>query len=305
MASTTQSQPNGIPSSATAGPSQSASQPTQNTTSSGSATVPNTQATTTSSATAGATNSSNNNTQTNPTAPGGTPQAPTDPRPRDARTIELLLTSQGVTSFDPRVPLLLLDFAYRHSSSVLSDAIHLATDPYITHAGGKPSGSAGAIPTAPSAVDAVVPTNAINVAIASRQAFQFRGGAGGAAGAGGGGASKEWLQELARERNKVALPRVMMNEWGVRLPNERFVLSGTAWGLKEHWEGEGGAGSDEDDEGDANMEDVSSPPKRRKVGSDGGAAAEEEDTQDNEAGGGGLGELLGDDMADEEMEGME
>ncbi|OTA68794.1 transcription factor TAFII-31, partial [Hypoxylon sp. EC38] len=152
------------------------------------------------------------------------------PRPRDARTIELLLTSQGVTSFDQRVPLLLLDFAYRHTSAVLSDAIHLSTDPYTTQAGTKPSASSGAAPTAPSAGEAMVSTNAINLAIASRQSFQFRGGAGGA---GGGAASKEFMQDLARERNKVALPRVLPNEWGVRLPNERFVLDGVGWGLRD------------------------------------------------------------------------
>ncbi|OAA61566.1 transcription initiation factor TFIID, 31kD subunit [Cordyceps fumosorosea ARSEF 2679] len=44
------------------------------------------------------------------------------------------------------------------------------------------------------------------------------------------------MQELARERNKVALPRVVPHEWGVRLPSERFVLSGTSWGLQDAWD---------------------------------------------------------------------
>ncbi|EEY21125.1 conserved hypothetical protein [Verticillium alfalfae VaMs.102] len=74
------------------------------------------------------------------------PASPTTsaPRPRDARMIELLLTSQGVTAYESRVPLLLLDFAYRHTSSILNDALHLSADPYTTHAGSKPSASAGA-----------------------------------------------------------------------------------------------------------------------------------------------------------------
>jgi transcription initiation factor TFIID subunit 9B len=50
--------------------------------------------------------------------------------------------------------------------------------------------------------------------------------------------SKEFLMETAQARNKVALPRVLQNEWGVRLPSERFVLSGVPWGLKEEWETE-------------------------------------------------------------------
>ncbi|KAI0383997.1 TFIID-31kDa-domain-containing protein [Hypomontagnella monticulosa] len=291
MASTSQSQPNGVSSSAP-GPSQSASQPTQNTTTSGSATVQNTQATGASSGTAGSSNTAQAGVPGAPQPPAS--PAPTHaPRPRDARTIELLLTSQGVTSFDQRVPLLLLDFAYRHTSSVLSDAIHLSTDPYTSHAGAKPSASSGAAPSAPSTHDAVITTSAINTAIASRQAFQFRGGAGGVVG--GGGASKDWLQELARERNKVALPRIPANEWGMRLPNERFVLSGTGWGLRDEWGGDGG--EDEEEDSDEDMEIGDASQKKDAANATTGEGAPEE--------GGGLDELLGDDMVDEDMEGME
>ncbi|KAI0441978.1 transcription initiation factor IID, 31kD subunit-domain-containing protein [Xylaria telfairii] len=288
----TTAQTNGVPPSSSAGPSQSqtqpasqpASQPTQNTVTSGSTTVPNTQATAT---TAGPSQ-----------GPGGAPSSPTattaEPRPRDARTIELLLTSQGVTSFDSRVPLLLLDFAYRHTSSILNDALHLTGDPYTTHAGAKPSGSSGAVPMAAPGGDATVSTNAVHIAIASRQAYQFRGGSGGGGvggGVGGGGASKEWLQELARERNKVALPRILANEWGVRLPNERFVLSGQNWGLRDQWEGGIDSDEDDDDASDA-MEGLE-------------GQKDKDDKKDGEEDGGGLDEFLGDDMADEDMEDME
>ncbi|KAK2046822.1 TFIID-31kDa-domain-containing protein [Colletotrichum somersetense] len=179
------------------------------------------------------------------------------PRPRDARMIELLLTSQGVTSYESRVPLLLLDFAYRHTSSILSDAIYLSADPYTSQAGSKASASgsaAGAIPGAGG--DAAVSANAVKLAIAARLGYQFRGGGG------AGGVSKDWLQELARERNKTALPKVAQNEWGLRLPSERFVLSGVSWGLKDVWE-EAGIDEDEDSEagagaagGDGAMEGV-------------------------------------------------
>ncbi|KAL0935265.1 transcription initiation factor TFIID subunit 9 [Colletotrichum truncatum] len=170
------------------------------------------------------------------------PNAATAPRPRDARMIELLLTSQGVTSYEPRVPLLLLDFAYRHTSSILSDAIYLSADPYTTHAGSKPSASAGATASSiPGSGDAAVSANAVKLAISARLGYQFRGGGG------AGGVSKDWLQELARERNKTALPKVAQNEWGLRLPSERFVLSGVSWGLKDVWE-EGGIDEDEDED---------------------------------------------------------
>ncbi|KAI1360788.1 transcription initiation factor IID, 31kD subunit-domain-containing protein [Xylaria arbuscula] len=302
----TTAQTNGVPPSSSSAPSQSQttqpqSQPTQNTTISGSTTVPNTQQTTTTTTTT---------TTGQTTTAGGGPAAPSspttaaathEPRPRDARTIELLLTSQGVTSFDNRVPLLLLDFAYRHTSSILNDALHLSGDPYTTHAGAKPSGASGAVPTAPPGGDATVSTNAVNIAIASRQAYQFRGGSGGGGGGagggvGGGGASKEWLQELARERNKVALPRILAYEWGVRLPNERFVLSGQGWGLRDQWGVEGGMetsedeGDDEDGGSDA-MEGVEEQGKDKE--------------KEGEEDGGGLDEFLGDDMPDEDMEGME
>ncbi|KAN0105930.1 hypothetical protein V8E51_008806 [Hyaloscypha variabilis] len=48
--------------------------------------------------------------------------------------------------------------------------------------------------------------------------------------------SKEFWLGMAQQRNKAPLPRVLRNEWGVRLPSERFVLTGLPWGLKSEWE---------------------------------------------------------------------
>ncbi|KAI0390632.1 transcription initiation factor IID, 31kD subunit-domain-containing protein [Xylariaceae sp. FL0594] len=241
-------------------------------------------------------------TTTNPNSSSSTHHqtAVAAPRPRDARTIELLLTSQGVTSFDARVPLLLMDFAYRHTSSILHDALHLSGDPYTSHAGSKPSASSGAVPVAPPGGDASVSTNAINIAIASRQTYQFRN----ASSSSSAGGSKEWLQELARERNKVALPRILPNEWGIRLPNERFVLGGQAWSLRENLlpnnhvypsvsdlEDDDEEDEEEDDD-DEDMEDVRLD----------GAAADGEGENGGGGGGGGLDDFLPDDMADEDMD---
>lgn len=208
-----------------------------------------------------------------------------------------------MTSFDSRVPLLLLDFAYRHTSSILNDALHLSGDPYISHAGSKPSASHGAAPSAPAAGDAAVSTNAINVAIASRQAYQFRGGSG-AGGSAGGAASKEWLADLAKERNKVALQRIPANEWGIRLPHERFVLTGMGWQLRDKWE-EAAANDDDDedsseeeDEGGAGAGKAGDAMEGVEAGKGDGGKADE----------GGLGDMLGDELdvdEDEDMEGME
>ncbi|KAK0124082.1 Transcription initiation factor TFIID subunit 9 [Cadophora gregata] len=147
-------------------------------------------------------------------------------RPRDARLIHMLLSSLGCTAYQERVPLQLLDFAYRHSSSILSDALHLSSDAYVsqqTRARDAPPG--GGFREA----DGQVSSNAVQLAIQSRLQYQFGGGNG------GGGLSKEFLLETAQARNKVALPRVLQNEWGVRLPSERFVLTGVPWGLKGQW----------------------------------------------------------------------
>lgn len=214
--------------------------------------------------------------------------------------------AQGVTAYEARVPQLLLDFAYRHTSSVLSDAIHLSADPYTSHAGSKPSAASGAAAMAPPGGEASVSANAVQLAIASRLAFQFRGGAGGAAA--GGGASKEWLLELARERNKVALPRVGAVEWGARLPSERFVLSGVGWGLRDAWAPGAAAGDDEEDDDDDEMEKMQAAVLKTKAGdadvtmTDGGAA---EDVGGDGVEGGTMDDVFADDgMEDEEM-GME
>lgn len=170
----------------------------------------------------------------------------TAPRPRDQRTVELLLTAQGVSAFESRVPLLLLDFAYRHTASILSDSLYLGADPYTTHAGAKPSATAGGTASVPgTGGDATVSANAVKLAITSRLVYQFRGGGNMT---GGGGISKDSLSHLAAERNKVALPRVPPGEWGVRLPSEKFVLSGVGWGLRDILARNAGDDSDEEDE---------------------------------------------------------
>ncbi|CZR55078.1 related to TFIID and SAGA subunit [Phialocephala subalpina] len=146
-------------------------------------------------------------------------------RPRDARLIHMLLSSLGCTAYQERVPLQLLDFAYRHSSSILSDALHLSSDAYVsqqTRARDAPTGGM-------KDENGQVSPQAVQLAIQSRLQYQFGGGNG------GGGLAKEFLLETAQARNKVALPRVLQNEWGVRLPSERFVLTGVPWGLKGEW----------------------------------------------------------------------
>lgn len=195
-------------------------------------------------------------------------------RPRDARLIHMILSSLGVTAYQERVPLQLLDFAYRHSSSILSDALHLSSDAYMSQQVRGRDAPPGGFRDA----DGQVSVNAVQLAIHSRLQYQFGGG-------NGGGLSKEFLLETAQARNKVALPRVLQNEWGVRLPSERFVLTGVPWGLQEEWKGE------EEDSPEA-MEGLQ--------------ATEEQGTEETEdiEEGGTVDDIFGGDV-DQEMEGTE
>ncbi|KAK8187528.1 transcription initiation factor TAFII31, partial [Phyllosticta capitalensis] len=113
-------------------------------------------------------------------------------RPKDARLLHMVLAHQGVSAYQERVPLQLLDFAYRYTAGVLSDA----------HEGS-------------------VSFGAVRSAIASRLNYQFNPTL-----------PKDFLQELAAEKNRVGLPRPE-REYGVRLPPERYCFTGAGWNLKE------------------------------------------------------------------------
>ncbi|MCJ1386420.1 Transcription initiation factor TFIID subunit 9 [Xylographa soralifera] len=175
-------------------------------------------------------------------------------RPRDARLIHMVLANAGITAYQERVPLQLMDFAYRYTSSTLQDALHLTHESYPPG-----TGRGGAT------VDAnAVSLLGLRLSVASRTHYQFSPVL-----------PKEFYQEVAAERNRVALPGVG-KEWGRRLPPERYCLTGVGWGVKGEWDseeeegrkeevvkgeaedfdmGEGGVEGVGDEEGDARMED--------------------------------------------------
>jgi len=191
----------------------------------------------------------------------------------------MLLSSLGITAYQERVPLQLLDFAYRHTSSILSDALHLSSDAYIsqqTRARDPPAGGGGGGGGSFKDADGQVSMSAVQLAIQSRLQYQFNAG-------NGGGLSKEFLLETAEARNKVRFPRVAQDEWGIRLPNEKFVLTGVPWGLREEWESENAGG-----EGDGDVDML------------GEVKVEEGEGGEGEEEGGTAEDLFGDDMAMEE-----
>ncbi|OJI96974.1 hypothetical protein ASPVEDRAFT_105670, partial [Aspergillus versicolor CBS 583.65] len=153
-------------------------------------------------------------------------------RPRDVRLIHMVLASQGVTAYQERVPLQLLDFAYRYTSGVLQDAVHLTTEGY---AGTGPEGGGSSNRGPPEVGSVTLPS--LRLSIASRLHYQFQTGL-----------PKEFLMDVAGERNRVALPGatrgfeqgaakpaasngVLMA--GMRLPPERFCLTGTGWKMSD------------------------------------------------------------------------
>jgi transcription initiation factor TFIID subunit 9B len=134
-----------------------------------------------------------------PTTSGGTTtDMPADPalKPRDSRLLHLLLTSAQVPAYSPKVPIQLLDFAYRYTYSVLLDA-----QAYADHGHGQ--GTIG--------------VDDVRLAVSSRMGHSFRGPP-----------PKEFLLEVAAERNRRPLPAVREGV-EIRLPPERWCLNAPNW----------------------------------------------------------------------------
>lgn len=158
-----------------------------------------------------------------------------NPKPRDARLIHALLASQGVTSYQERVPLMLIDFAYRYTRGVLSDAATLAAEGYGTQ-DTRTTGKAAA-------TQDDINMTSLRLAVASRQISQFQPSLG-----------KPDLLEMAAETNKIGLPRVE-REFGVRLPSEKYLFTGSGFVIPEEWEEEVLLGDGEVENQDTVMQD--------------------------------------------------
>ncbi|KAK5078297.1 Transcription initiation factor TFIID subunit 9 [Lithohypha guttulata] len=199
----------------------------------------------------------------------------TSKRPRDHRLIHLLLAQYGISAYQERVPLQLMDFAYRYTSAVLSDAKHIQDEGYdqanaeAAAAAGKGRGRANKTND-----DGDISMASLRMSVSSRLGYQFSSSL-----------PKEFLKQLADEKNRTTLATSVNNTenagpsiGGVRLPHERHCLTGRGWGLKDEWESEGEEsveengvtqtsatdgmqideeeGMEEDEEGVGRMEDV-------------------------------------------------
>ncbi|MCJ1328602.1 Transcription initiation factor TFIID subunit 9 [Thelotrema lepadinum] len=183
-------------------------------------------------------------------------------RPRDSRIIHMLLANMGVTAYQERVPMQLMDFAYRHTSSILQDALHFTSDAYNT---------SGTVTSKPN-IEAVS-LSSVRLAVSSRTHYQFNPGL-----------PKEQLQELAAERNKVALPPIAP-DWTLRLPSERYTFTGAGFGLKDAWDSEGEeVAADENEPNDQMMmekEDDEEDEKMEDFFGDGIGAGDEDQDMEN------------------------
>ncbi|CZT15009.1 related to TFIID and SAGA subunit [Ramularia collo-cygni] len=203
-------------------------------------------------------------------------------RPRDARLIHLVLSSQGIHSYQERVPLQLLDFAYRYTSGVLSDSLRLSAEGYhnppaattstSNATGGAPAPAASAKAKAAADDSGNITVTALRQAIASRHGYAFQGAL-----------PKEFMMQQAAQRNLIGLPKVERG-YGVQLPDEKYCLTGVGWGLKEGWESEEDVPVLQEDGGRVAVVE-SGKEDERMGGMDGGAEDDDDDDDDDEGAG--------------------
>ncbi|KAI8092272.1 transcription initiation factor IID, 31kD subunit-domain-containing protein [Gilbertella persicaria] len=113
-------------------------------------------------------------------------------QPRDARIVSLILQSLGVEDYDPKVVHQLLEFAHRYTSDVFQDSLV-----YAEHANKNE-----------------IDLDDIQLAIQGRVNHSFTTPP-----------PKEFLLELAQEKNKQPLP-LIPEKYGIRLPADKHCLTG-------------------------------------------------------------------------------
>lgn len=128
--------------------------------------------------------------------------------PRDVRLLHLILASMGVSSYQERVPLQLMDFAFRYTHGVLQDALH-----YNDHA----HGSGSHLPAGVGGSNAPITIDDVRLAVGARVNYQFKPAP-----------PKEVILDLAQERNRKPLPAVPQ-QYGLRLPPEKYCLTSKEW----------------------------------------------------------------------------
>ncbi|KAK9464842.1 hypothetical protein V1512DRAFT_267309 [Lipomyces arxii] len=129
--------------------------------------------------------------------------------PRDARLLHLMMSSMGISSYQDRVPLQLMDFAYRYTSSVLEDSLLYADHSHSTN------------PSTGTAANTHLSVEDVRLSVGAKVNYQFKPAP-----------PKELLLELAQERNRRPLP-VISDVYGIRLPPEKYCLTAKDWDVDD------------------------------------------------------------------------
>ncbi|KAK9320716.1 TFIID-31kDa-domain-containing protein [Lipomyces orientalis] len=151
--------------------------------------------------------------------------------PRDARILHLIMASMGITSYHDRVPLQIMDFAYRYTNAILEDSLLYADHSRSTN------------PSTGTAANTQITVDDIRLSVGARVNYQFKPVP-----------PKELMLQLAQERNRRPLPPIAQTA-GVRLPPEKYCLTAKDWDIDE----EAKELPDDDDE-------VLPEPKRQRSG---------------------------------------
>lgn len=167
--------------------------------------------------------------------------SPTHTRPsRDPAAVHKLLETAGITSYHERVPLQIMDFAYRHTLATLNDARSLIDAGYDTSQAKPPKKTRAAAMTITPYDLTSVPYPILKLSIRLRADTQFHTAL-----------PKAFQEELAEEINATPFP-AMPDEWGSGLPPDQHCLLGVGWRLQKEREigGEKEVQGDEKDEED-------------------------------------------------------
>ncbi|KAK9328217.1 TATA-binding protein-associated factor TAF9 [Lipomyces starkeyi] len=121
--------------------------------------------------------------------------------PRDARLLHLIMASMGITTYQDRVPLQIMDFAYRYTNAILEDSLL-----YADH-------SRSSNPSTGTAANTQITVDDVRLSVAARVNYQFKPVP-----------PKELMLEMAQERNRRPLPPVAQT-YGLRLPPEKYCLT--------------------------------------------------------------------------------
>lgn len=146
---------------------------------------------------------------------------------QDKTAVHKLLENAGITKYHERVPLQLMDFAYRHTLATLNDAHSLISAGYDTSQAKRPQAMRRAAMTATPYDLTSVPYPILQLSIRLRSDTQFNSAL-----------PRAFQEELAEKVNATPLPAVT-NNWGLGLPQDQHCLLGVGWRLREEKEREG------------------------------------------------------------------